>query len=144
MGARDSDLEHLACFLIGGCLKGRRSGDRLRLSGSFSVFLRTRRDAAYDPNAWPASIPAVGQLLRDGLDLPAGARFTGFRYEATGGAVTADCLPGRECPAGSARFPFEPVIRKEGGRTILLVGFESTASAPRKAVVAGYSSFTRK
>lgn len=37
--------------------------------------VRTRWDAAYDANAWPASIPAVGQLLRDGLDLPAGVTF---------------------------------------------------------------------
>lgn len=78
------------------------------------------------------------------IELPAGARFTGFRYEASGGAVTADCLPGRDCPAGGARFPFEPVIRREGGRTILLVAFESTAAEPRAGVVAGYFSFTRK
>ena len=66
------------------------------------------------------------------------------RYEAAGGAVTADCLPGRECPAGGARFPIEPVIRREGGRTILLVAFESTAAEARAAVVAAYFSFTRK
>jgi len=35
---------------------------------------RVRRfaDAAYDADAWPANIPAVRQLLDEGLDLPAG------------------------------------------------------------------------
>ncbi|WP_348787587.1 AAA family ATPase [Leifsonia sp. NPDC080035] len=37
--------------------------------------VRTRLDAAYDTAVWPASIPAVGQLLREGLDLPAGVTF---------------------------------------------------------------------
>jgi hypothetical protein len=96
-----------------------------------------------------AELAALGATLGDGcrairVDLPEGARFTGFRYEASGGNVSADCLPERACPAGGARFPFPPVIRKEGGRTILLVGFESAAPEPRSAVVAGYYSFTRK
>jgi hypothetical protein len=115
-------------------------------SGGCPADLRQRFESvslggpAFD--AFAAALGASCRAIR--LDLPAGARFTGFRYEATGGSVTADCLPGRDCPAGGARFPFEPVIRKEGGRTILLIGFESTASEPRRAVVAGYSSFTRK
>src|ERR1700679_414061 len=29
-------------------------------------------DAAADELVWPASVPAVGQLLREGLELPAG------------------------------------------------------------------------
>ena len=31
--------------------------------------------AAPDPDAWPGSVPAVAQLLRDGLELPAGVTF---------------------------------------------------------------------
>ncbi|MDR6970348.1 AAA family ATPase [Leifsonia shinshuensis] len=34
--------------------------------------IRTYADAAYDPDAWPADIPAVRQLLHEGLELPAG------------------------------------------------------------------------
>ncbi len=30
------------------------------------------QDAPYDPERWPATIPAVRQLLREGLDLPTG------------------------------------------------------------------------
>ena len=35
------------------------------------------QDAALDPARWPATIPAVGQLLRDGLDLPAATVLVG-------------------------------------------------------------------
>lgn len=31
--------------------------------------------ANYDSDAWPSSLPAVAQLLRDGLDLAAGVTF---------------------------------------------------------------------
>jgi predicted ATPase len=34
--------------------------------------IRRFSDAAYDADAWPANIPAVRQLLDEGLDLPAG------------------------------------------------------------------------
>jgi predicted ATPase len=34
-----------------------------------------RPDAAPDPQAWPYRLPPVAQLLRDGLDLPAGVTF---------------------------------------------------------------------
>ena len=78
------------------------------------------------------------------VELPAGARFTGFRYEAQSQGVTADCLPGRGCPAGDCRFPSEPVVRQEGNRTVLLVGFESTAPDLRRALVAGYSTYSKK
>lgn len=78
------------------------------------------------------------------VELPAGARFTGFRYEAQSATVVADCLPGRSCPAGDCRFPHEPVLRIEGNRTTLLVSFESTAAEPRRAVVAGYSTYSKR
>ena len=78
------------------------------------------------------------------VELPAGARFTGFRYEAQSAAVAADCLPGRACPAGDCRFPNEPVLRVEGNRTTLLVAFESTAADLRRAVVAGYSTYNKR
>ncbi|MGE0640518.1 MAG: carboxypeptidase-like regulatory domain-containing protein [Thermoanaerobaculia bacterium] len=78
------------------------------------------------------------------VDLPAGARYTGFRFEARSAGVTADCLPGRECPAGNARFPFEPVLRETGNRTTLLVAFESDAPDRRSALVAGYSTYEKR
>ncbi len=78
------------------------------------------------------------------VELPAGARFTGFRYEAQSAGVAADCLPGRGCPAGGCRFPIEPVLRVEGNRTTLLVAFESTAPDLRRAVVAGYSTYNKR
>lgn len=78
------------------------------------------------------------------VELPAGARFTGFRYEAQSAGVAADCLPGRGCPAGDCRFPNDPVLRQVGNRTVLLVAFESTAADLRRAVVAGYSTYNKR
>jgi predicted ATPase len=37
--------------------------------------VRVFTDALYDPNLWPANIPAVAQVLREGLELPAGVTF---------------------------------------------------------------------
>ncbi len=76
--------------------------------------------------------------------LPAGARYTGFRFEAQSASVTADCLPGRECPAGGCRFPFAPVVRRVGQRTVLLAAFASAASEPRRALVVGYSTYDKR
>lgn len=101
------------------------------------------------------ALAAVGELSAEleraasgcrviAVDLPAGARFTGYRYEAQSATVVADCLPGRSCPAGDCRFPHEPVLRIEGNRTTLLVSFESTAAEPRRAVVAGYSTYSKR
>jgi hypothetical protein len=78
------------------------------------------------------------------VELPAGARFTGFRYEAQSAGLAADCLPGRGCPSGGCRFPNEPVLRQDGKRTVLLVAFESTAADMRRAVVAGYSTYSKR
>jgi hypothetical protein len=81
-----------------------------------------------------AEIPTLAAALPGGcavmvVDLPANARYVGFRFEAAGGnGRSEDCLPGRECPAGGCRFPTEPVIRDEGGTTWLLALFESAAT----------------
>ena len=37
--------------------------------------VQRRADATYDTAAWPYSLPPVAQLLRDGLNLPAGVTF---------------------------------------------------------------------
>lgn len=78
------------------------------------------------------------------VELPAGARFTGFRYEAQSAQITADCLPGRDCPAGECQFPWPPIVRRERQRTVLLTAFVSRSGDPRRAVVAGYSTFEKK
>jgi hypothetical protein len=96
-----------------------------------------------------SAIPALSGDLGAGcrvlaVELPAGARFTGFRYEAQSAGLAADCLPGRGCPSGGCRFPNEPVLRQDGKRTVLLVAFESTAADLRRAVVAGYSTYSKR
>ncbi len=92
-----------------------------------------------------ADLAAAGTGCRViAVELPAGARFTGYRYEAQSAGVAADCLPGRGCPAGDCRFPADPVLRQVGDKTVLLVPFESTAADPRRAVVAGYSTYNKR
>ncbi|MEO8276069.1 MAG: carboxypeptidase-like regulatory domain-containing protein [Thermoanaerobaculia bacterium] len=103
---------------------------------------RLAKVALADVAALSASVGAGCRVIE--VDLPAGARFTGFRYESSSAGLTADCLPGRGCPAGGCRFPIEPVLRQDGNRTILLVAFESTAPDLRRAVVAGYSTYNKK
>ncbi|MEO8195193.1 MAG: carboxypeptidase-like regulatory domain-containing protein [Thermoanaerobaculia bacterium] len=92
-----------------------------------------------------ADLAAAGAGCRViAVELPAGARFTGYRYEAQSAGVAADCLPGRGCPAGDCRFPADPVLRQVGNKTVLLVPFESTAADLRRAVVAGYSTYNKR
>lgn len=114
-------------------------------------------DAAGCPADLPGRLESVALDEIDGLaatlgqgcrllvaELPAGARYTGFRYESQSPALTADCLPGRGCPAGDCQFPWPPVVRRDGKRTLLLAAFASGAAEPRRAVLAGYSTFEKK
>jgi hypothetical protein len=72
-------------------------------------------------------LPAGCALLT--VELPANARYSGFRYEAAGGnGRSEDCLAGRACPAGGCSFPIEPVVRREGNATLVLALFESDAA----------------
>lgn len=71
------------------------------------------------------ALPAGCSLLR--VELPRGARYTGFRYEAEGPNGRAeDCLPGKPCPAGASRFVGEPIVRREGDVTTVVGLFEAT------------------
>jgi hypothetical protein len=93
-------------------------------------------------------LDAVRSLLGSGcallhVELPRGARYTGFRYEAEGpNGRAADCLPGKECPIGASRFVGEPVVRREGDQTTVLGLFES--SADRRGTLTVYWSRTKK
>lgn len=89
-----------------------------------------------------AALPASCALLR--VDLPRGTRYVGFRYEASGEQGAADCFPNRPCPAGNCRFPGDPVVRREGDRTVVFTWFESSAAAPRGAAFTVYYAQGRR
>jgi hypothetical protein len=73
------------------------------------------------------------------VELPRGAKYTGFRYEAEGPNGRAeDCLVGKGCPAGSSRFVGEPIVRREGDVTTVIGLFE--ASADRRGTLTVYWS----
>lgn len=85
--------------------------------------------------------PATWSTLQDGLPpncallfvaLAPDARFVGFRYEAQDGPTSQDCLPGKECPIGDGSWPFPPVIRHDGGRTVLVAAFENRSPRLRR------------
>lgn len=78
------------------------------------------------------------------VDLPRGARFVGFRYEATGETGAADCMPSRPCPAAGCRFPGDPVLRRGAERTTVLALFESTSAAPRIGALTVYYTLGKR
>jgi hypothetical protein len=88
-----------------------------------------------------AAAPAGCAVLR--VDLR-NVRYTGFRYEAAGEKGAEDCFPGRPCPAGECRFVGEPVLRRDGDRTIVLALFESTGAAPRTGALTVYGSTAKR
>ena len=63
-----------------------------------------------DPAAAEAGLPPNCRLLR--IVLPAGARFTGYRYEVEDRGSSRDCRAGADCPAGACSFPLDPGLRR--------------------------------
>jgi hypothetical protein len=86
-----------------------------------------------------AGLPAGCRVLR--LTLPAGARYTGYRYEIQDGNEELDCLAGKDCPGGG-RWPLDPVLTKGPAGTTVAAAFESgpAVSKERRAVMTVYYS----
>lgn len=102
---------------------------------------RVRAAAAGEIEALRGALGSGCALLR--IDLPKGARYTGFRYEAEGpNGRAADCLPGKECPIGGSRFVGEPIVQRQGDATTVLGLFE--ASADRRGTLTVYWSRSKK
>ncbi len=86
-----------------------------------------------------AGLPAGCRMLR--IDLPAGLRYTGYRYEVQEGEQTLDCLAGRECTAGAGRWPIDPVLARSAAGTTITAAFEARGSSrERRAVLTVYYS----
>jgi hypothetical protein len=73
------------------------------------------------------------------IALPAGARYTGYRFDLQDGSETRDCLAGRDCTGGGGRWPVNPVLVRDASGTVILAPFESgTTERDRRAVLTVY------
>ena len=71
--------------------------------------------------------------------LPEGARFTGYRFQASDDSDGGDCLADQECAIGSARWLFDPGIARSAGPTVGFSVFDNRSeSDPRTATLIGY------
>lgn len=88
--------------------------------------------------AKPAGSPPAGCRLLH-LTLPAGARYTGYRYAVQEGTEELDCQAGKDCPGGG-RWPLEPSLAKSASGTAIAAAFEGNAAVTkeRRAVFTVY------
>jgi hypothetical protein len=74
--------------------------------------------------------PSAGcRVLR--LSLPAGARYTGYRYGVEEGTEELDCQAGKDCPGGG-RWPLEPALAKSASGTTIAAAFEGNAAVTKE------------
>ncbi len=82
-------------------------------------------------------LPAGCHVLK--VTLPAGAKYSGYRYEIQDGRDSFDCAAGRDCTGSSGRWPVDPVVVKNPGGTVVLAPFEARAEGrERRAVLTVY------
>ena len=85
----------------------------------------------------PSGLPADCHVLR--IALPAGTRYTGYRYEVQAGGDSLDCLAGQSCPQSTGRWPINPVLIRKPIGTVVLAPFEAgPAERERRAVFTAY------
>ncbi len=85
----------------------------------------------------PSGLPADCHVLR--IALPAGARYTGYRFEVQTGGDSLDCLAGQNCPQSTGRWPINPVLLRQPEGTVILAPFEAGPSErERRAVFTAY------
>jgi hypothetical protein len=87
--------------------------------------------------AVPGGLPAGCHVLR--IALPAGTRYTGYRYEVQMGGDSLDCLAGQSCPQSTGRWPINPVLVRNPDGTVVLAPFEAGPSgSERRAILTVY------
>jgi hypothetical protein len=83
-----------------------------------------------------AALPDGCSVLR--LTLPAGSRYTGYRYEIQDRSGSVDCMAGRDCPGGG-RWPADPALARAASGTAVSAAFENLgAGDDRRAVLTVY------
>lgn len=83
-----------------------------------------------------AALPEGCSVLR--LTLPAGSRYTGYRYEVQDRSGSVDCMAGRDCPGGG-RWPADPALARAAAGTTVSAAFENLgAGDDRRAVLTVY------
>ena len=91
----------------------------------------------------PSGLPASCNVLR--ITLPAGTRYTAYRYEVQDGNDYLDCATGQGCPNNTGRWPIDPVLIRNPQGTIILAPFESgSAERERRAVLTVYFTAGKK
>ncbi len=91
----------------------------------------------------PAGLPTGCNVLR--ITLPAGARYTAYRYEVQDGKESLDCPTAQDCPNHLGRWPMDPVLIRGPQGTIVLAPFESgPADRERRAVLTVYFTTGKK
>ena len=90
--------------------------------------------AAWDGLA--AGLPAGCTALV--VVLPAGARYTGYRFESGTAAGWVDCPAGRECPGLTAGWLGDPVVLRQDGEVRLVALFANRAEGVRRARFTAY------
>jgi hypothetical protein len=85
----------------------------------------------------PSGLPAGCHVLR--IVLPAGTRYTGYRFEVQTGGDALDCLAGQNCPQSTGRWPIDPVLIRQAQGTVILAPFEAgPGGRERRAVFTAY------
>ncbi|MFL6237036.1 MAG: carboxypeptidase-like regulatory domain-containing protein [Thermoanaerobaculia bacterium] len=91
----------------------------------------------------PADLPGGCHVLR--ISLPAGARYTAYRYEVQDGKDSLDCPTAQPCPNNIGRWPGDPILVRNPQGTVVLAPFESGAGGEgRRAVLTVYYSVGKK
>jgi hypothetical protein len=88
-------------------------------------------------------LPGGCHVLR--ISLPAGARYTAYRYEVQDGKESLDCPTAQPCPNNIGRWPGDPILVKSSQGTAVFAPFESgTGGEGRRAVLTVYYSTGKK
>jgi hypothetical protein len=85
----------------------------------------------------PSDLPPGCHVLR--IALPAGTRYTGYRFEVQAGGDSLDCMAGQSCPQSAGRWPMNPVLIRKPEGTIVLAPYEAgSAERELRAILTAY------
>jgi hypothetical protein len=112
----------------GACTTALQTGARTAMAASARAL-----PAGLPPGAPTAIDPALAGVASDGgsacrllaVTLPAGAKYLGYRYDASDSGASADCMQGKECPIGRAAFAEHAAVEHGPNGSVVWVLFEN-------------------